>query len=76
MHTNNPNSLRTALTIHPHFFISRLPAGYCFVDFQDAESALRAQLRLNGKIIPNSEPVSTMFLILLSLPNVVNSPSS
>lgn len=33
-----------------------LPAGYCFVDFVDSESAQRAQLRLNGKIIPNSQP--------------------
>lgn len=33
-----------------------LPAGYCFVDFADSESAQRAQLRLNGKIIPNSQP--------------------
>ncbi|XP_052777610.1 tRNA selenocysteine 1-associated protein 1-like isoform X2 [Mya arenaria] len=34
----------------------RLPAGYCFVDFPDSAAALKAQLRLNGKIIPNSQP--------------------
>ncbi|XP_053394621.1 tRNA selenocysteine 1-associated protein 1-like isoform X2 [Mercenaria mercenaria] len=34
----------------------RLPAGYCFVDFTDGDTAQRAQLRLNGKIIPNSQP--------------------
>lgn len=33
-----------------------LPAGYCFVDFTDGDTAQRAQLRLNGKIIPNSQP--------------------
>ncbi|XP_052256634.1 tRNA selenocysteine 1-associated protein 1-like isoform X2 [Dreissena polymorpha] len=36
--------------------IPKLPAGYCFVDFNDSESSLKAQLRLNGKIIPNSQP--------------------
>ncbi|KAH3696875.1 hypothetical protein DPMN_084355 [Dreissena polymorpha] len=36
--------------------VSGLPAGYCFVDFNDSESSLKAQLRLNGKIIPNSQP--------------------
>ncbi|KAL4235634.1 hypothetical protein ACF0H5_004029 [Mactra antiquata] len=34
----------------------RLPAGYCFVDFVDGKAAQMAQLRLNGKIIPNSQP--------------------
>ncbi|KAK3611738.1 hypothetical protein CHS0354_037319 [Potamilus streckersoni] len=36
--------------------LTGLPAGYCFVDFADAESSHRAMLRLNGKIIPNSQP--------------------
>ena len=29
------------------------------MDFLDSESAQRAMLRLNGKIIPNSQPVGT-----------------
>ncbi|WAR23712.1 TSAP1-like protein [Mya arenaria] len=36
--------------------VTGLPAGYCFVDFPDSAAALKAQLRLNGKIIPNSQP--------------------
>ncbi|XP_046361634.1 tRNA selenocysteine 1-associated protein 1-like [Haliotis rufescens] len=31
-------------------------AGYCFVEFGDAEAANRAMLKLNGKIIPGSNP--------------------
>lgn len=40
--------------IHSKF--SGLPAGYCFVEFRDGPSAQKAMLRLNGKIIPNSQP--------------------
>lgn len=35
-----------------------LPAGYCFIDFHDPENAHQAMLKLNGKNIPNSSPVS------------------
>jgi RNA recognition motif-containing protein len=35
---------------------NKCPAGYCFVEFSDIESAQRAMLRLNGKIIPGSAP--------------------
>lgn len=35
---------------------SGLPAGYCFVEFNDEEEARRAMLRLNGKIVPGSDP--------------------
>ena len=38
-------------------YACRLPAGYCFVEFKDGDAAQRAMLRLNGKIIPNSQPV-------------------
>lgn len=31
-------------------------AGYCFVEMEDANSARRSMLELNGKIIPNSKP--------------------
>ena len=34
------------------------PAGYCFVHFITDEAALNAMHKLNGKIIPNSNPVS------------------
>ena len=44
-------------TCNDSLFVFRFPAGYCFVDFYDSDAALRAQLRLNGKIIPNTEPV-------------------
>lgn len=40
--------------IHNKF--SGLPAGYCFVDFATIDAAHKAMLRLNGKIIPNSQP--------------------
>ncbi|XP_033737163.1 tRNA selenocysteine 1-associated protein 1-like isoform X49 [Pecten maximus] len=36
--------------------VTGLPAGYCFIDFHDAEKAHDAMLKLNGKIIPNSNP--------------------
>ena len=42
-----------------YFIFCRLPAGYCFVEFNDEEEARRAMLRLNGKIVPGSDPVST-----------------
>ena len=38
--------------------IYRQPAGYCFVEFTDGETAHRAMLRLNGKKVPGSSPVS------------------
>lgn len=39
------------------------PAGYCFVHFPTDEMALDAMHKLNGKVIPGSNPVSE-FLIL------------
>ena len=44
-------------------FSFRLPAGYCFVEFRDGPSAQKAMLRLNGKIIPNSQPVGETIVI-------------
>lgn len=34
------------------------PAGYCFVHFPTDEMALDAMHKLNGKVIPGSNPVS------------------
>jgi RNA recognition motif-containing protein len=34
------------------------PAGYCFVHFKTDEIALDAMHKLNGKVIPASNPVS------------------
>jgi RNA recognition motif-containing protein len=34
-----------------------LPAGYGFCQFQDKKQATEALHKLNGKIIPNSQPV-------------------
>ncbi|XP_013410625.1 tRNA selenocysteine 1-associated protein 1 isoform X2 [Lingula anatina] len=33
-----------------------LLAGYCFVEFHDVDTAHKAMLRLNGKIVPGSRP--------------------
>lgn len=33
------------------------PAGYCFVNFSSDNAALTAMHKLNGKVIPNSQPV-------------------
>jgi len=38
-------------------FVTRNPAGYCFVEFASSEAAQRAMLKLNNKIIPGSAPV-------------------
>lgn len=38
------------------------PAGYCFVHFPTDEMALDAMHKLNGKVIPGSNPVS-LFII-------------
>ncbi|KAL5021230.1 hypothetical protein ScPMuIL_000385 [Solemya velum] len=35
-----------------------LSAGYCFVEFVDADAAQRCMMKLNGKIIPNSAPAT------------------
>ena len=35
-----------------------LPAEYCFIDFHSQEKAKEAMLKLSGKNIPNSSPVS------------------
>lgn len=36
--------------------------GYCFVNFKDEQTALRAMHRLNGKLVPNSQPPSRFML--------------
>ena len=36
------------------------PAGYCFVNFSSDQAALTAMHKLNGKVIPHSQPVSTI----------------
>lgn len=36
------------------------PAGYCFVHFPTDEMALDAMHKLNGKVIPGSNPVSSI----------------
>ncbi|XP_063585449.1 tRNA selenocysteine 1-associated protein 1-like [Penaeus indicus] len=33
------------------------PAGYCFVNFSSDQAALTAMHKLNGKVIPHSQPV-------------------
>lgn len=38
------------------------PAGYCFVHFATDEIALDAMHKLNGKIIPGTNPVSKVCL--------------
>jgi len=37
------------------------------VSFSSADAAKRAMLKLNGKIIPGSAPVCTVFLFTLTL---------
>lgn len=34
------------------------PAGYCFVQFPTDEMALNAMHKLNGKVVPQTNPVS------------------
>lgn len=33
------------------------PAGYCFVHFENDDEAIDAMHKLNGKVIPNTNPV-------------------
>ena len=40
-----------------YYHIFSLPAGYCFVDFTEKDKAQEALLKLNGKVIPNTNPV-------------------
>lgn len=40
------------------------PAGYCFVHFPTDEMALDAMHKLNGKVIPGSNPVSIIHEVL------------
>lgn len=42
-------------------------AGYCFVHFQTDEEAVNAMHKLNGKVIPNTQPVSQCFLTLTNV---------
>lgn len=42
------------------------PAGYCFVHFPTDEMALDAMHKLNGKVIPGSNPVSISHVLLVS----------
>ncbi|VDN04647.1 unnamed protein product [Thelazia callipaeda] len=44
-------------------------AGYCFIEFSDRESARRAMLHINGKIIPKSKPASAFNLSFANSPN-------
>ncbi|VDK64570.1 unnamed protein product [Onchocerca ochengi] len=44
-------------------------AGYCFIEFADRESARRAMLHINGKIIPKSRPCSAFNLSFANSPN-------
>ena len=39
-------------------FVSRTPAGYCFVDFGDYTVSQKVMGKLNGLPIPGSNPVS------------------
>lgn len=45
------------------------PAGYCFVHFPTDEMALDAMHKLNGKVIPGSNPVSIAHVLLVSFIN-------
>lgn len=40
------------------------PAGYCFVHFPTDEMALDAMHKLNGKVIPGSNPVRTWQILV------------
>ncbi|KAM3727291.1 tRNA selenocysteine 1-associated protein [Dirofilaria immitis] len=44
-------------------------AGYCFIEFADRESARRAMLHINGKIIPKSKPFAAFNLSFANSPN-------
>lgn len=37
------------------------PAGYCFVQFPTDEMALNAMHKLNGKVVPQTNPVSNLY---------------
>lgn len=43
------------------------PAGYCFVHFPTDEMALDAMHKLNGKVIPGSNPVRIYKILIKSL---------
>lgn len=43
------------------------PAGYCFVHFPTDEMALDAMHKLNGKVIPGSNPVRIYKVLIKSL---------
>ncbi|CAL4187743.1 unnamed protein product, partial [Meganyctiphanes norvegica] len=38
------------------------PAGYCFVNFSSDQAALTAMHKLNGKVIPNSQPNNSLIM--------------
>uniref|UniRef100_A0A1I7VJU8 tRNA selenocysteine 1-associated protein 1 n=1 Tax=Loa loa TaxID=7209 RepID=A0A1I7VJU8_LOALO len=44
-------------------------AGYCFIEFADRDSARRAMLHINGKIIPKSKPCAAFNLSFANSPN-------
>lgn len=48
------------------------PAGYCFVQFPTDEMALNAMHKLNGKVVPQTNPVSTVICMGLELIFVVH----
>lgn len=53
-HVQNVKVMKNRYTGHP--------AGYCFVNFSSDNAALTAMHKLNGKVIPNSQPVRLLLL--------------
>ena len=47
------------------------PAGYCFVHFENDDEAIDAMHKLNGKVIPNTTPVSISGTVLVDNTRVV-----
>lgn len=43
-------------------------AGYCFVELADSDSARRAMLNINGKVVPKSKPPVTFNLSFANSP--------
>lgn len=48
------------------------PAGYCFVHFPTDEMALDAMHKLNGKVIPGSNPVNLFITIINFIVSFLN----
>ena len=47
------------------------PASYGFVNFDNDHQALMAMHKLNGKVVPNTNPVSTTHLYLYQFFNLI-----